>query len=684
MIDNNSVFTDYQDKKAKVRRIAELAFETGWIDSKTRDEVVSKVDRDVLTIGIIGQTNSGKSTFLNALLFGCPVLPISSTPMTAGLSIITYGREASLSVDFYSTEEWQDIVSLAARNARDGDDPQLASAIDAAKEMVKASVDISGELSSLLGTTRVDDFSNLVQYVGAGGKYVSIVKYVKIFLPYEWLKGVEIVDTPGFNDPVVSREARTADFLKRADVALMMLYAGRAFDSTDAEIIFDKARRVGVGRIILVVNKYDVQLLSIKPETPEQLKVRVKNAVEAYLRASDDFTLHELLGGVEPMPVSALMALLSKMTLVEINADEALRSFYEKMAYEFSLKNPAELLSLSLIVPVENKIRSVISSQKEELVFRKPATRIRIMAKDSIDSLKEKILMLEQKLEELSIPDDELEDRIQSYEKAKLHIDNAIEVAKEDLGTAYARTSRKLMRQLENLVDDVKRDCMKYTDLHRWGKLNRKINQRIEDFMRREWPRAIQDFPGKLDASLRSHLDDLSEKVSGALRRCLVNFDDVDEIVSQFERVLKRSLNREFENPVLVQETLNVKIKEMSMLAVKVLTPFINIWYIPATLFDGGRAKARTFVTEAFDQFYYALDNLNMEIVEHKDAFVGLLGGDNANALMAQLIDQAEAARGTKQEKMQKIIEVDNQLKKARLRLSEMENSYAKLKEIIG
>lgn len=684
MSDNNSIFADYQEKKDKVRRMAEAALESGWIDGKTRDEIVDKVDSDVLTIGIIGQTNSGKSTLLNALLFGRPVLPISSTPMTAGLSIITYGEEASLSVEFYSDDEWQDIVSLASRSIGDGDDPQLVSAVNAAKEMVKASVDISGELTSLLGTTKHDDFANLAQYIGAGGRYVPIVKYAKIFLPYEWLKGVEIVDTPGFNDPVVSREARTADFLKRADVALMMLYAGRAFDSTDAEIIFDKVRRVGVGRIVLAVNKYDVQLLAIKPETPEQLKVRVKNAVEAYLRASDDFTLNELLGGIDPMPVSALMALIAKMPMAEINADEALRNFYERMADEFSLKSPVELDRFSLIASIEGKIRSIIASQKEELLLQKPATQIRLLAQEAITSLKGRILMLEQKHEELAIPDDELEDRIASYEKAKLLIDNAIEIAKEDLGSAYAKASRKLMRQLENLVDDAKRDCLKYTDLHRWGKLNRKINQRIEDFMRREWPRAIQDFPDKLDASLRSHLDDLSERVSSALRRCLANFDDVDEIVSQFERTLNKSLSEEFDNPVLVQETLGIKIKEMRTLAVKVLTPFINIWYIPATLLDGGRGKARAYVAEAFGQVEQALDNLNRDMVSHQDAFVGLLGGDNAHALMAQLIEQAEDARGTKEEKERELVEVGRELQISKQSLTEMENSYAKLKEIMG
>ena len=59
-----------------------------------------------------------------------------------------------------------------------------------------------------------------------------------IYYPKEYLKGVNIVDTPGFNDPIVSREERTKSFLKKADVVLLMLYAGRPFDATDKGILF--------------------------------------------------------------------------------------------------------------------------------------------------------------------------------------------------------------------------------------------------------------------------------------------------------------------------------------------------------------------------------------------------------------------------------------------------------------
>ena len=37
-----------------------------------------------------------------------------------------------------------------------------------------------------------------------------------------------------------------------------MLYAGRAFDSTDRTILFKNVRECGIGKILIGVNKYDI------------------------------------------------------------------------------------------------------------------------------------------------------------------------------------------------------------------------------------------------------------------------------------------------------------------------------------------------------------------------------------------------------------------------------------------
>ena len=73
--------------------IAKKATEFGWITLERQQEIIDKLEKDTLTIGVIGQMKCGKSTFLNSFVFEDDILPAATTPMTAALSVITYGEE---------------------------------------------------------------------------------------------------------------------------------------------------------------------------------------------------------------------------------------------------------------------------------------------------------------------------------------------------------------------------------------------------------------------------------------------------------------------------------------------------------------------------------------------------------------------------------------------------------------
>ena len=243
--------SDLQEKKNSLLNLAEKAAEFGWIPMEhtssekgviSYEEIKNKLQNDTLTIGVIGQMKCGKSTFLNSFIFEDDVLPAATTPMTASLSVITYGECQKIVAEFYTADEWAEQKQQASRSLDEAIDSLDESKIKAAKELVEKSVKLGAALNGYLGSTKEDDFDNLIEYVGADGKYISITKSVTIYYPKEYLRGVEIVDTPGFNDPIVSREERTKDFLKNADVVLMMLYAGRPFDATDRDIIFKNVR----------------------------------------------------------------------------------------------------------------------------------------------------------------------------------------------------------------------------------------------------------------------------------------------------------------------------------------------------------------------------------------------------------------------------------------------------------
>lgn len=100
-----NLFEELQTKKQQLISIAQKAADYGWIDANRKKEIIDKINADVLTIGVIGQMKCGKSTFLNSFVFEDDVLPAAVTPMTAALSVITYGEQKKIVAEFYNKDE---------------------------------------------------------------------------------------------------------------------------------------------------------------------------------------------------------------------------------------------------------------------------------------------------------------------------------------------------------------------------------------------------------------------------------------------------------------------------------------------------------------------------------------------------------------------------------------------------
>ena len=180
-------FEKIQEKKQKINGLISKAEEIGWINAEEKAGYLSKLEKDVLTIGVIGQMKAGKSTFLNAFVFEDDVLPAAVTPTTAALSIITYGPEKKLVAEFYTHEEWNEQLATSKMVIDKDTDEVLKSKIQAAQELVEKSSKLGSSLNDLLGKSQNDTFDKLEEYVGADGKYVSITKAVTIYYPKEYL-----------------------------------------------------------------------------------------------------------------------------------------------------------------------------------------------------------------------------------------------------------------------------------------------------------------------------------------------------------------------------------------------------------------------------------------------------------------------------------------------------------------
>lgn len=529
-----NLFEEFQNKKNKLKSLALKAKDFGWIDENRCKELIDKLEKDILTIGVIGQMKCGKSTFLNSFVFEDTVLPAATTPMTAALSVITYGEQKKVVAEFYTNDEWEEQKAQAARSLDDvAGDTMAESKIKAAKELVSKASRLGSYLKIVIGKTREDSFDNIIEYVGADGKYVSITKSVKIYYPKEYLKGVEIVDTPGFNDPIVSREERTKEFLKKADVVLMMLYAGRPFDATDRDIIFKNVSQCGIGKVLIGINKYDIPYCSeVNPEDEEQIKDYVKSEIAKACRESNDNTLSDILSEAEPIPLSAEMALLSELPMSKVNSEEALNFAWNRHCSNFGIGSQPEMRKWSHIDNLVNAIRNLIDKEKSQILFAKPLNaiyaaggKLKMDNEAALNQKKAEITMLQS-------PDDDLEEREYNLSKACRRLEKKMGFLEESLNDDVRTLVNNGEDILEDLVDSAcnKMENVVETDFKRFTKVeslqpkfdkitsnlvNRDMKRKmknLQDEGRRKFMSSIQDFFTDAEDILLKYLPDIDTR----------------------------------------------------------------------------------------------------------------------------------------------------------------------------
>ncbi|GAA7719686.1 dynamin family protein [Helicobacter pylori] len=277
-----------------------------------------------LKVGIIGRVKAGKSSLLNALIFeGKDVLPKAATPMTASLTILKYAQSLSTQAQFYdekdmeelkrdheryekkfkeivseevkkleekqgllnkakgvmggigkafskdheapkqkilSPEEIRERAQKIAKNELDND-AKLSASHDQFERMEKSGLINPKDLETRIQADSLEELhQKLYQFVGKEGKFMPYTKAVQISLNNPNLKDLEIIDTPGVNDPVVSREARTKALLKECDVVFVIIPSGHFVGEDDIDLFDRASNKEGIQEIYFVASKIDTEI----------------------------------------------------------------------------------------------------------------------------------------------------------------------------------------------------------------------------------------------------------------------------------------------------------------------------------------------------------------------------------------------------------------------------------------
>ena len=289
LVQENDLVGELQgiEKEHDIRPSAEL--------KKVLNEKIEQ-ERD-LKIGILGRVKAGKSSLLNALVFkGQNVLPKAATPMTAALTVLEHGDRFEASIEYYSQDEIETIKSkhatcqkiledyqkerfaelreknktgksdselqeLARKDAikKLKDEASLYAYYEQYEQIKKSGINASsiGEKEILTCSSYDELNEKLKDYIGSSGKYTPFTKSITLKLNEEMLKDVKIIDTPGVNDPIVSREERTRALLCECDVVFLVSPGGKFLDNNDDKLLGIIREKNGIQEFYLLASRID-------------------------------------------------------------------------------------------------------------------------------------------------------------------------------------------------------------------------------------------------------------------------------------------------------------------------------------------------------------------------------------------------------------------------------------------
>ncbi len=239
-------YEDMKEKKGKI--LSSLIDLAGIVDSLNQMglaingaallDLKKKLENDNFKVLVIGEFKNGKSTFINALM-GEKVLPAYSTPCTAVINEVVYGKEKKATLYFKDPlpeEMSTDIQPNALQHIRK----------HAGKQIPPIELDVADLVDYVAIPDPTKDQADSIKEL----PYSKVVLEYPIELCHD---GIEIIDSPGLNENG-TRTKVTEEYLNQADAILFVFRCPKIAGASEMDYITDQIHARGHNDIFFICN----------------------------------------------------------------------------------------------------------------------------------------------------------------------------------------------------------------------------------------------------------------------------------------------------------------------------------------------------------------------------------------------------------------------------------------------
>ena len=482
--------------------------DTHLIEHDVQD--ILNTDRN-MKVGIIGGIKAGKSTFLNALIFdGESVLPQAATPMTAALTQMVYSEKKNYAkIHFYTKDGWAGIKRLAEefdekldhlvaeklrekqkalermqkfKNMQSSSSQshaievtpaekerlkkKLPESLRSSRQLVDMALKNRLDAEKYLGTEGeidlgTDIHQGLADYVGAKGRFTPIVSYIELGLDNSLLKGMEVIDTPGLDDPVIARSKVTKNYLAHCDVVFVLSRGSAFLTGEDKKLIDSVLPAEGVKVKKLIASQFDNVALDYNPnqsgkKTVQEVwndfgKETIKTARIWWQARKEKEEMKPML--VSSLFYSAARKMEKKQTLSE--EEEHVLTQFETNFIGFT-RTPEMLYELSQIHTIRNNVWEEIRKKKEEILEQKSKDFVADKKAGCLEKLREIRSQVENNLSHLQNVDKE------GLRQKEKQIRRVLEKSRNKIRDIFGNCAYESKRKVMDLQSEIRKTVDRY------------------------------------------------------------------------------------------------------------------------------------------------------------------------------------------------------------------------------